>query len=184
MVQAMYMHFKVLKRLSVEASRAKASVPSASSLGSGVPSARECGTLAGHLMNLGRHALLEDELGDAVTRANHKGLDRVQILQDHLDLARIVGVDDAREGIESVLHGQSRTRCNTSVTSWGERDRDAGRDDNSATRKHNVVVNTEEIVANGPGCGARRQSCMRNQLRDIECHTGFSGGTVFIKKLT
>jgi hypothetical protein len=97
-------------------------------------------------------------------------LERVQVLEDHLDLARIVRVYDTREGIEPVLHGQSRTRCNTSVALWRELDGDAGRDDDAAARKYNVVVSAEEIVTSGTRCGARRQSCMRNQLGDIERH--------------
>ena len=73
--------------------------------------------LGRNLLDLGCDAINENELGDPVPWADHERLIDVQILQNHLDLARIVGVNDARQRVQTVLHGQSRSRAHLSINS-------------------------------------------------------------------
>ena len=73
-----------------------------------------------NLIDLGCDAINKNELGDPVPWTNDERLVDIQILEDHLDLTGIVGVDDAGQGVQAVLHGQSRSRAHLSISSWRE----------------------------------------------------------------
>ena len=135
-----------------------------------ISSLSQTSILRRNLLDLGCDTINENELGNTVARTDHKRLVDVQVLQDHLDLARIVGIDDARQRVQTVLHGQSRSRTNLSISSWREIDGDTGRDDHAPAREYDVIVNAEKVIPNGTWGCARRQNCIRYQLGDIECH--------------
>ena len=46
-----------------------------------------------HLDHIGSHARLENELGNPISRTDHKGLAGVEVLEDNLNLALVVWVD-------------------------------------------------------------------------------------------
>ena len=114
-----------------------------------ISSLSQTSVLGRNLLDIRCDTINENELGNTVARTDHKRLIDVQILQDHLDLARVVRVDDARQSIQTVLHGQSTARCNASISSWWEIDGDTGRDDHAPAREYDVIVNAEKVIANG-----------------------------------
>jgi hypothetical protein len=64
-------------------------------------------------------------------------------MKNHLDFTGIVWIDDARQGIQTMLYGKSRARRNTSICSWRELNRDACRDDHAAAREDDVTISAE-----------------------------------------
>lgn len=82
-----------------------------------ISSISQTSILGRNLLDLGCDTINENELGDAVPRTNHEWLIDVQILKDHLDLASIVRVDDPRQRVQTMLHGQSRSRAHLSINS-------------------------------------------------------------------
>ena len=85
-----------------------------------ISSLSQTSILGGDLHDFGCDAINENELSDAVPRSNHKRLINVQILEDHLDLSGVVRIDDARQGIQTMLHGQSRSRAHLTISSGWE----------------------------------------------------------------
>jgi hypothetical protein len=58
-----------------------------------------------HFDHFGRCIILEDELSNAVSGADHKSAAQVCIDQDHLELTGIIWVNNSREDIYAVLDG-------------------------------------------------------------------------------
>lgn len=70
-----------------------------------------------HLLHLGGDDALEDELRDAVALLDLVvGVGVVE--QQHLDLAAVVGVNDARASVDEVLGGEARSGSDTAVYSF------------------------------------------------------------------
>jgi hypothetical protein len=59
-------------------------------------------------------------LGDAIPWADDKVLLSVKILKYDLDLTRIIWIDNTSESVKTMLYGESRARCNTTISSWWE----------------------------------------------------------------
>jgi hypothetical protein len=88
-------------------------------------------------------------LRDTVPWTNDKGLIHIEVLQNHLDLARIVRVDDTCKDVKAVLHGQSAPWRQSSISSGGKLYGDTGGDDHAATWENDVAISAEEVV---PSC--------------------------------
>ena len=64
----------------------------------------------------------QDKLSDTVPWTNYKRPIRIVILEDNLDFILVVRVDNTGQDPNPVLHGQSSTRLNTSISSLWEID--------------------------------------------------------------
>lgn len=64
--------------------------------------------------HLGGVDALEDELGNAVAFLDGE-VDVAVVEQEYLDLSAVVGVDDARSGVDKVLGGEAGARGDTAV---------------------------------------------------------------------
>ena len=122
------------------------------------------------LDDLGCLKLLEDKLGDAVSWADNEWLGNVKVLNDNLDLSKVIRVNNTCERVQAVLHGQSRAREYMSVCPWRKDDRDSGRHNHTTAWHDNVVVSAEKIITRGSGRRADRKLCLRNKTSDIESH--------------
>lgn len=152
------------------------------------------------LLDLGRHDALQHELRDAVALLD--GVVGVGVVeQQHLDLAAVVGVDDARARVDEVLRGEAGARRDAAVCEKlsacavaiepgvqrkvGLRKRTGtGRDGNTdvsidedlAARGHRRVLGGVEVVAGGEGAAPRGQASRGGQLLDLQRGDLLGGG--------
>jgi len=87
--------------------------------------------------------LLNDQLRNAITRADFEGVTRVSVEQCDADLTSIPGVDRSRtvEDGDAVPGGKPTPRHDEGAESIGKRDRHTGPDGGAFSRPDHHVVN-------------------------------------------
>jgi len=114
---------------------------------------------------------LQDQLGDAVTRTDDKGVAGVVVEEHHLELILVVRVDESSTNGDAVLHGQSNARLNATICSGWELHGHSGGDNNPLARQNDITIGGKQVIPRRPFRRVYWADCGGNELVDIEGHS-------------